>query len=165
LAQDVAADLIGIRKHQVVLVLAAAAASVLLGGAAPRPDPRLCQTIPSEWDVSPKAVTKAISKARASAPGHQDADEAAAVARDRAMSMCLHRFGYLMARTATPVQQVAAAAFNRCDTLQGYSADVSASAVLANKSPSGTLKLEKEAMLDKAARRVIEARAGSCWLR
>jgi hypothetical protein len=147
-----------------MLVLAAGAAAVVLGGAA-RPDPRLCQPMPAETAVSPKAVTGAIKRARASAPGHQDADEAAAVARDRAMSMCLHRYGYLMARTGAPVREVAQAAFNRCDTLQGYSADVSASAVLANKSPAGTLKLEQDAMLEKAARRVIEARAGACWLR
>lgn len=146
-------------------MLAGGAALVLLGGAAHRPDPRLCQPMPTEWAVSPKAVTSAINRARASAPGHQDADEAAAVARDQAMSKCLHRYGYLMARTATPVQQVAAAAFERCDALQGYSADVSASAVLANKPPASTLKLEKDAMMEKAARRVIEARAGGCWLR
>jgi hypothetical protein len=153
------------RKERIRLALAAGMAVVFLGAAGPRPDPRLCQAMPSEWAVSPKAVTAAINRARAAAPGHQDADEAAAVARDKAMSMCLHRFGYLMAKTGAPVPEVAAAVFERCDALQGYSADVSASAVLANKPPQGTLRLEKAAMLDKAARRVIEARAGGCWLR
>lgn len=157
--------MIAICRQRVALVLAAGVTAVLLGAAAPKPDPRLCQTMPSEWAVSPKAVTKSISRARTAAPGHQDADEAAAVARDRAMSMCLHRYSYLMARTGSPVREVAAAAFDRCDTLQGYSADVTASAVLANKQPTGTLKLERDAMLEKAARRVVEARAGRCWLR
>jgi len=147
------------------LAVVCLAAAVCLGGAAPRPDPRLCQAMPSAWAVSPKAVTSAIRRARATAPGHQDADEAAAIARDRSMSMCLHRYGYLMARSTASAQEVAAAVFDRCDSLQGYSADVSASAVLANKPAAGTLKLEKTAMLEKASRRVIEARAGACWLK
>lgn len=156
---------IGQLNQRALFIIAAGLAAICLGAAAPRPDSRLCQAMPSEWAISPKAVTSAIKRARVTAPGHQDSDEAAAVARDRAMSMCVHRYGYLMARTTAPAQEVAAAVFDRCDALQGYSADVSASAVLANKQPAGTLKLEKSAMLDKAARRVIEARAGGCWLK
>jgi len=157
--------LIDYRVEKAWLALAAGAAVVLLGGAAPQPDLRLCQPLPTEWAVSPKAMASAVREARASAPGHQDADEAAAVARDRHMSLCLHRFGYLMAKSSAPVQEVAAAVYSRCDTLQGYGADVTASAVLANRPPAELLKLNKAAMLDKAARRVIEARAGACWLK